>query len=98
MTTARAIEALAARAARPGWTCLLSGTVAHHYPVHDIFPHTPTGCGCGTRRERGAEATLDSGLVVPITVVVWHSAWDGRDLVAMCEEGTLLPPNGGSRV
>lgn len=60
---------------------------AHHVPESDLQEHevgVGRQCACGAWSEPG------SGVVggVAVMQVVWHNAWDGRDLVAMVEEGS----------
>lgn len=93
MSTERALAAMEARADRPGWearyyadTCTL-----HHSPVNDLSPHTRYRCPCKPTRTRGGECLLD-GEVIPCSWMVWHNAFDGRDLVAMVEAGVPLEP------
>lgn len=95
MTSPRAQEALEARATRPGWALVvvemvrggrrMGVGVAHHVPEGDLQRHeTGTGrqCACGAWSEPGHGSVAG----VAVRMVVWHSAWDGRDLVAMVEE------------
>ncbi len=84
--TPRAQEAFAAMAERPGWLIGIVGDVADNYPVGDLDVHVPgVRCACRPRVERGVTV-----LGARMRRVVFHRAWDGRDLVEDVEAGLKL--------